>query len=103
MTTIFSLSNTHNPSGYSTLGTVLLEPFFLVASFLFWLIVLPLGGLFCLAVSIYDRIAIPHPRPVHTAAMLRRSPINSFAIGKTGLPFREPKGSPSQIGRRAQA
>ncbi|HEY2711576.1 MAG TPA: hypothetical protein VGI60_03610 [Chthoniobacterales bacterium] len=103
MTTIFSLSDTPSVSDSSAIGAILLEPLFLIAACLFWLIVLPLGGLFCAAVSLYDRLAGEHPRPIHTAAVLRHSSSNPFGFRQSSLRFREGKDSSARISGGAQA
>ena len=49
--------------GASQLKAILLEPLLLVATCLFWLIVLPISGAFCATVAVYDKImAISAPR-----------------------------------------
>jgi hypothetical protein len=103
MTTTFSLSDTTNDSGPSAIRTCLLEAVLVIGACLFWLIVLPIGGLFCAAVSLYDRLADPHHRPVHTATILRRSSINPFVLRQADLGIREGKDSSARIGGRAQA
>jgi hypothetical protein len=103
MTTTFSLSDTPTASGSSAIGTFLLEPVLVIGACLFWLIVLPIGGLFCAAVFLYDRLADPHHRPVHAATILRRSSINPLALRQADLGLREGKDSTARIGGRAQA
>jgi hypothetical protein len=103
MITTFSLSDTLNVSGSSAISAILLEPLFIIAACLFWLIVLPLGGLFCAAVSLYDWLARPHPRRIHTAAVLRRSSSNPFAFRQSSLRFRGGKDSSARISGRVQA
>lgn len=39
------------------LKTILLEPLLVVATCLFWVMVLPVTGLFCASVAIYDKLA----------------------------------------------
>lgn len=39
------------------LKTVLLEPLIVVAACIFWVMVLPVTGLFCASVAVYDKLA----------------------------------------------
>jgi hypothetical protein len=45
------------PAPFALLQCAFVEPLLLVATCLFWIIVLPLSGLFCLGVWLFDRVA----------------------------------------------
>ncbi|MGH8095012.1 MAG: hypothetical protein ACREIF_16325 [Chthoniobacterales bacterium] len=89
------------PSAASHLVATLLEPLFLVATCLFWAVVLPMTGLFCTGVATYDYIAaltakefrLPH---------LRTAASNPLVIRKVCRPI-EPTAPASAASHAAQA
>lgn len=44
------------PAAFALLHSIFVEPILLLATCLFWMIVLPLAGLFCLGVACFDRV-----------------------------------------------
>ena len=59
MTSTFShsiLPQAPEPNPFALLHSIFLEPLLIVATCLFWIIVLPPSGLFCLAVTLFDRV-----------------------------------------------
>ncbi|HEX4665056.1 MAG TPA: hypothetical protein VH207_00545 [Chthoniobacterales bacterium] len=44
------------PAAFALLHSIFVEPVLLVATCLFWIIVLPISGLFCLGVAFFDRV-----------------------------------------------
>lgn len=59
MTTTFAqsiLPETPEPATLALLHSIFVEPVLVVATCLFWLIVLPISGLFCLGVALFDKM-----------------------------------------------
>lgn len=85
MTTTLShpfIPENQKPAGVTDLTSILLEPVFVIGACLFWLAVLPITGVFCASVAIYDRITslkggkihLPDLRhnPAHNPLVLRK-------------------------------
>ncbi len=96
MTTTFAqslLPREEQPSTQTSLKSFLLEPVLVVGAGLFWLTVLPITGLFCAGVALYDKIAslkarevrLPDLRrsPAHNPLVLRKRSLRPDAAGKT--------------------
>lgn len=63
-----------NPSGLTNLKSVLLEPVLVIGACLFWLGVLPITGVFCAGVAVYDKISSLKGREIHLPD-LRHNPL----------------------------
>lgn len=84
MTTTFAqpiLPETPEPAAFALLHSIFIEPVLVVASCLFWLVALPISGLFCLGVALFDKLVVfPASkirlldlRPTANPLVLRRS------------------------------
>src|SRR5712691_9616679 len=85
MTTTFSHPFTpeeQNSSGWVNLKSVLLEPLFMIGACLFWLAVLPITGVFCAGVAVYDRIASLKGRGIHLPDLRHNPAHNPLVLRK---------------------
>ncbi len=59
MTATFSQLSpeSQQPFGISQLKAIIVEPFLVVATCAFWIAVLPVTGIFCVGVAVYDKVA----------------------------------------------
>jgi hypothetical protein len=71
-----------NPFGLTDLKSVLLEPLFMIGACLFWLAVLPLTGVFCAGVAVYDKIMSLKSREIHLPDLRRNPAHNPLVLRK---------------------
>ena len=85
MTTTFLhplIPEAHNSFGLTDLKSFLLEPLFMIGACLFWLAVLPLTGLFCTGVAVYDKITSLKSRKIHLPDLRRNPAHNPLVLRK---------------------
>jgi hypothetical protein len=83
-----TLSHPLIPEGQSQFGltdlkSLLLEPLFMIGACLFWLAVLPLTGIFCGAVAVYDKITALKSREIHLPDLRRNPAHNPLVLRKS--------------------
>jgi hypothetical protein len=99
-TTLPDTLSSETPTAPSQLIATVLEPVFVAASCLFWVVVLPISGLFCAGVASYDYFAA---LKVKGLPVLRNRPSNPLVLrSKPGLAA-EPHATASRAGHAAQA
>lgn len=71
-----------NPSGLTNLKSVLLEPVLVIGACLFWLAVLPITGVFCAGVAVYDKITSLKGREIHLPDLRHNPAHNPLVLRK---------------------
>ena len=101
--TATSFSHKPNVSEFPSFHAILLEPFFLIATCLFWLVFLPLTGLFCAGVAIYDRLAAAYTGQISLHGLRHHPSANPLVLRKKALPVDREKISSRRASHVAQA
>ena len=77
-------------SAVSQMKTVLLEPLLVLGTCLFWLAVLPVTGLFCASVALYDKVASLKTSSIRLPDLRHNQAHNPLVLRKKSAP--QPKG-----------
>lgn len=88
MTSTFShplMSDEQNPTGFANLRSILLEPLFMLAAGLFWLAVLPITGVFCAGVAVYDKMAALKAEPIRLPDLRSNPAHNPLVLRKSSV------------------
>jgi hypothetical protein len=90
------------PSTPSQLIAALLEPLFIVITCLFWTVVLPISGLFRIAVAICDYVKAVSAKEIRFPNLRSSSP-NPLVLRSSAKPAIESTGQSSAANHAAQA
>jgi len=71
-----------NLSGLTNLKSALLEPIFVIGACLFWLAVLPITGVFCAGVTVYDKITSLKGREIRLPDLRHNPARNPLVLRK---------------------
>ncbi|MEO7725483.1 MAG: hypothetical protein ABIU29_12495 [Chthoniobacterales bacterium] len=85
------------------LKSLLLEPLMVVGTALFWLAVLPLTGLFCAGVAIYDKAVALKKADLRIPALRSSAAHNPLVLRKKSVPAQTATGQASSGARAFQS
>ncbi|MEO7168454.1 MAG: hypothetical protein ABI787_04075 [Spartobacteria bacterium] len=86
------------PFGLSQLKAIIVEPFLVVATCVFWIAVLPVTGIFCAGVAVYDKVASLRAPEIRLPDLRSNPGANPLVLRRKAVP-----GNNAPVGARSGA